>query len=67
MSRLKKEKTISAEEAEAKVRAFVDQHDDDDDIDDADLEQYFRLAYGRWPDAQDRRDGLWSLICAAVR
>lgn len=48
------------------VQEFVDSHDDDDDIDDAELERMFRLAYDREPDEDDREAGLWSLICAAV-
>jgi hypothetical protein len=45
---------------------FVADHDDDDDISDEELVKYFRLVYDREPDDGDRKDGLWSLICAGV-
>lgn len=48
------------------LRGFVDNHEDDDDFDDQELEEMFILAYDREPDDDDRDQGLWSHICAAV-
>jgi len=45
---------------------YVTNHNDDDVLDDAELEAAFAAIYGRPADAQDRREGLWSHICAAV-
>lgn len=48
------------------AREFVASHEDDDEMDNAELDGVFVLVYGRWPDSKDRRDGIWSLICAGV-
>jgi hypothetical protein len=48
------------------AREYVDSHEDDDDMDEDELEEVFVQVYGRKPDAKDRRDGIWSLICAGV-
>jgi hypothetical protein len=48
------------------VREFIGSYEDDDEIDEAELERVFRLAYGRRADDEDRETGLWSLICASV-
>ena len=47
------------------VREFVDCYEDDDEIPTKELERIFVLAYERTADSRDRKDGLWSLICAA--
>lgn len=46
--------------------AWVKAHEDDDDVDDSELEEVFEALYDRAPDAQDREEGLWSHVCAAV-
>jgi hypothetical protein len=48
------------------AREYVTDHEDDDEFDDDELEEVFVQVYGRKPDAKDRRDGIWSLICAGV-
>lgn len=58
---MKKEYPIN----DAFVASFVEEHDDDEAIEDAELVEAFRAAYGRDPDSEDRAQGLWSLICAA--
>lgn len=45
---------------------YVRNHDDDDEIDDRQLEAVFATLFGRPADDQDRREGLWSHVCAAV-
>lgn len=45
---------------------YVRTHDDDDVLDDAELEAAFSAIFERQADAQDRREGLWSHLCAAV-
>jgi hypothetical protein len=51
---------------EAEAVQWVNELDDDDELDEADLEEAFRALYGREPDEDDRAVGLWSLLCAAV-
>jgi hypothetical protein len=53
---------MTKRQAEAWVRS---QHDDDE-LDNDELEAAFRAIYGRAPDDQDREEGLWSHLCAAV-
>lgn len=45
---------------------WVSDHADGDSLDDEELADAFRLLYGREPDDDDRREGLWSYCCAAV-
>lgn len=49
----------------SEAKRYVREHDDDTaDLDD--LPAVFAAIFGREPDMQDRRDGLWSHCCAAV-
>lgn len=48
------------------VREYVTTHSDDDDHDADELERMFAMAYGRQPDDEDRAEGLWSHLVAAV-
>lgn len=48
------------------AREYVASHEDDDDMDEDELAEVFVQVYGRKPDAKDRRDGVWSLICAGA-
>ena len=48
------------------AREYVASHADDDELDEDELAEVFAQVYGRKPDAKDRRDGVWSLICAEV-
>lgn len=48
------------------AREYVENHRDDDNLDREEVEAAFSALYGRRPDIQDRRDGVWSLCCAAV-
>ena len=57
-------KTVN--ESVAAARQYVADHDDDDEMTSADLRDCFGALYGREPDADDIRIGLWSLCCAAV-
>jgi len=43
---------------------WVQDHDDDDELDDGELDAAFAALYEREPDDEDRRVGLWSLLCA---
>jgi hypothetical protein len=56
-----------SEELEAyrdrKVKSFVQDHSDDDELDEDDMQEMFVLAFGRNPDDSDKRDGLWSHLC----
>jgi hypothetical protein len=52
---------------EAQAREYVAGHDDSDTLDDDDLEHAFAALYNRRPDDEDRREGLWSHLCAAVQ
>ena len=50
--------------------AFVAEHSDDGDLDDDDLNEddineAFTVIFGRYPDDEDRENGLWSLLVAA--
>lgn len=51
---------------EAQAREYVAAHDDDDSLDEDDLERAFAAMFGRKPDADERAEGLWSHLCAAV-
>jgi hypothetical protein len=48
------------------AKAWVRAHSDDDELPDHELAAAFTAIFGRRPDAQDRREGLWSHLCAAV-
>ena len=50
----------------AEARRYVADHEDSDELDDADLVAAFTAIYGRAPDDIDRDQGLWSHLCAAV-
>jgi hypothetical protein len=52
---------MTKKQAEEWMRAV-----DEDNIDDDDLEAAWLAIFKRAPDAQDRREGLWSHLCAAV-
>ena len=45
--------------------AFVAEHSDDDDLDQADIDPAFTAIFGREPDDVDRELGLWSLAVDA--
>ncbi len=45
---------------------WVRDHNDDDVLDDHELEQVFAAIFGRPPTDDDREQGLWSHVCAAV-
>ena len=46
---------------------FVSEHsDDDDDLDQADIDAAFTEIFERAPDDEDRENGLWSMMVAAV-
>lgn len=46
----------------ADVKKWLDEAGDD--IDDADVEQAFRIVYRRKPDEEDRAVGIFSHVCA---
>lgn len=48
------------------AREYVASHEDDDEMSEEELDGVFVQVYGREPDAKDRRDGVWSLICAGI-
>lgn len=50
---------------EQDAKDWIDEHNDDDVLDDAELRDAFGALYGRPPDAEDEEVGLWSLCCAA--
>lgn len=45
---------------------YVREHSDDDTLDEDDLERHFANYFRRPADADDRKNGLWSLLCQAV-
>jgi hypothetical protein len=45
---------------------YVNEHEDEDNLDDDDLAAAFRALYDRAPDDDDRENGLWSLVCSAA-
>ena len=45
---------------------YVHEHVDDDDLDSDDLEKHFANYFRRPADDDDRKAGLWSLLCQAV-
>jgi hypothetical protein len=45
--------------------AFVAEHSDDDDLDQADIDAAFTAIFERDPDDDDREAGLWSMMVAA--
>lgn len=48
------------------AKQYVREHDDDDDLDEADLEAAFLAIFGREAGDEDRAEGLWSHLCAAL-
>ena len=42
---------------------WVQEHQDDDELDQEKLENAFEALYERKPDYLDLRDGLWSMCC----
>lgn len=50
----------------SEVRQYIADHEDDDEHDEYELARLFRIAYGRDPDAEDRAEGLWSHLVAAM-
>ena len=46
--------------------AFVADHSDDDDLDQADIDAAFTAIFEREPDDEDRDNGLWSMMVAAT-
>jgi hypothetical protein len=53
---------MTREQAEKWVR----EHNDGDDLDEDDLEAAFAAIFERAADDEDREQGLWSHLCAAV-
>lgn len=51
---------------EDEAREYVEEHTDEDDLDEDDLEHAFAAIFGRRADDQDRAEGLWSHLNAAV-
>ena len=45
---------------------WVRDHSDSDDLSDDDLDAAFLAIFGRGADDEDREQGLWSHLCAAV-
>jgi hypothetical protein len=45
---------------------WVRGHDDGDDLDEEELESAWLAIMGRPADGQDRAEGLWSHLCAAI-
>jgi hypothetical protein len=45
---------------------YVREHSDDDTLDEHDLERHFANYFHRMADDDDRKNGLWSLLCQAV-
>ena len=54
--------TMTKTEAENWVRS----HNDDDNLADDELEAAFAAIFERAADGEDREQGLWSHLCAAV-
>lgn len=52
---------MTKREAEKWVRTV-----DEDSINDDDLEAAWLAIFGRKPDSQERREGIWSHLCAAI-
>ena len=51
---------------EDEAKEYVTDHTDEEELDDDDLEHAFAAIFGRRADDQDRAEGLWSQINAAV-
>jgi hypothetical protein len=51
---------------EAQAREYVAEHNDDGDLDEDDLEHAFAAIFGRRVNDEDRNEGLWSHLCAAI-
>ena len=51
---------------EKRIREYIESHDENDTTPHDDLVAMFRAVYGRKPDEDDIREGLWSHICAGV-
>ena len=50
----------------AEAKQYVRAHEDDDEMDAADIDAVFAALYDRPPDARDRQEGVWPHCCAAV-
>jgi hypothetical protein len=50
----------------SEAELWVFNHDDNDDLSDDELESAFAAIFDREPDDEDREQGLWSHLCAAV-
>lgn len=48
------------------VREYIETGDDNVPTTPEELERLFAVVYDRTPDANDRQDGLWPLICAGI-
>lgn len=55
--------TMTRQEAVEWVRT----RDDQEQLDENDLREAFHALYGRWPDAQDEEEGVFSHVCAAAQ
>ncbi len=60
------DRSISTRMTEAEAKGWVTYHADEDDLDADDLEHAFAALFGRRANDQERTEGLWSHLCAAV-
>lgn len=51
---------------EAQAIEWVNEQDEDSELDEDELEAAFTALYGRKPDQQDWSEGLWDHVCVAV-
>ncbi len=51
---------------EDEIREHIESHDENCETPHDDLVAMFATVYGRQPDEDDEREGLWSHICAGV-
>ena len=51
---------------EDEIREYIESHDDNQETSHDDLVDMFCSIYGREPDQEDIREGLWSHICCGV-
>lgn len=49
---------------EEQAKEWVEEHTDDDELDEEDLEHAFGAIFGRRAEDRDRAEGLWSHLCA---
>lgn len=57
---------VKTEMTAAEAKQWVLSHGDGDDLDEAELEAAFTAIFERAPDDEEREQGLWSHLCAAV-